>query len=124
MTRSLQNLANDIRNGMLYLPLSDLKAHNLSPEDLSIHNAPERTRKACTRYAQRAAENFTKAYAYLSSDDLEEQMPNLVYGKLHQALLHKLEKNQFKVLDKNISLSPIKKLSLSMFANAKKIVRQ
>jgi len=124
MTRCLQHLAADIRKGMLYIPLSDLNTHQLKPEDLDTQTAAAKTRGLCKLYAQRTTENFSKAYACLEGKDLNQQMPNLVFGKLHQALLAQLEKNQFAVFNKNIGLSPIKKLMLSMFANPEKIVRQ
>lgn len=124
MTHYLQNLANDIRNGMLYLPISDLNSQQLSTDELSTHVAPDKTRAVCEKYAQRSAENFSKAYACLNNDELDQQAPNLVFGKLHQQLLLKLEKNRFEVLEKQIDLLPIKKLMISILTNPKKIVRQ
>lgn len=124
MTRYLQNLGNDLHNGMLYLPISDLSSQELTAEELSAHAIPDKTRAVCEQYAQRAADNFTKAYASLNSEDLNQQLPNLVFGKLHQKLLLQLRKNRFEDLGKDLRLSPIKKLLLSIFANPKKIVRQ
>jgi len=124
MTRYLQNLAQDIANGMLYLPLSDLKTHQLRPEDLGMPAASAQTHELCQLYAQRADESFSKAYASLDSQVVNQQTSNLVFGNLHQALLTHLKRNRFAVFDKNISLSPIKKLWVSMLTNPKKIVRQ
>jgi len=109
---------------MLYVPLSDLKTHQLKPEDLGKPDSSDQTRALCKLYAQRAEENFSKAYACLAPENINQQMPNLVFGKLHQTLLRQFEKKHFDVFNTDIHLSPIKKLLISMFANPKKIVRQ
>jgi phytoene synthase len=63
--------------------------------------------------AKRAHTAYDDAFALLPAEDRKAQKPGLIMAEIYRALLVKIEKNGFTVLNQRTSLSSVRKLWLA-----------
>jgi phytoene synthase len=62
---------------------------------------------------QRAREFYDKALAALPPVDRRSQRPGLIMAAIYRALLDEIERDGFRVLDRRLSLTPLRKAWLA-----------
>jgi phytoene synthase len=62
---------------------------------------------------QRAREFYDKALAALPAVDRRSQRPGLIMAAIYRALLDEIERDGFRVLDRRLSLTPLRKAWLA-----------
>jgi phytoene synthase len=59
--------------------------------------------------AERANAHYAMAFAQLPPQDRRAQRPGLIMAAIYRALLGEIERDGFRVLDRRISLTPLRK---------------
>jgi len=117
--RALQyvNIARDVgedaRRGRIYLPLSELRRFGVSEAELLAGRHSEGLRELLRAHAARAHEAFARALSALPASESAAQRAGLIMGAIYAALLRELERDGFPVLDRRVSLTPIRKLLIA-----------
>jgi len=110
LTNILRDVKEDVERGRVYIPLDELKRFNISPEDLQTGSKQEQLKQLFQFQAQRAREYYTKAFELLPDSDRNTQRSGIIMAKIYLTILDEIEKNDFNVLKKRTSLTPLRKL--------------
>ncbi len=112
LTNIIRDVGNDGQKGRIYIPREELRHFGVKETDILLgHESPDFL-KLMTFQAERAESYFQKAYQALSYEKRKTLIPAEVMGHFYHAILKKLEKENFPVFKKKVSLSLIKKWSL------------
>ncbi|NOL51720.1 squalene/phytoene synthase family protein [Pelistega suis] len=109
----LRKLGEDAAQGRIYIPMDFLREHQLKAADILNGKYSDEFKAFMQAQGHRAHELFTEAfalYANLNKASKKELRPCIIRAKLSLKLLKAIEKDQWRVLDKGISLSPLSKL--------------
>lgn len=109
----LRKLGEDAAQGRIYIPMDFLREHQLKAADILNGKYSDEFKAFMQAQGKRAEELFTQAfthYAALDKSSKKALRPCLIKAKLAIKLLKAIEKDQWRVLDKGISLAPLGKL--------------
>ncbi|MEM9237011.1 MAG: phytoene/squalene synthase family protein [Verrucomicrobiota bacterium] len=113
ITNILRDVGEDLDNGgRIYLPLSDLKRFDYSEEDLKARVYDERFRALMEFEAKRAEEYYREAEVALPEDDRKAMVAAEIMREIYSALLSKMRKDAFRVMDQRYSLSKARKMTI------------
>ncbi|MCP5264555.1 MAG: presqualene diphosphate synthase HpnD [Burkholderiaceae bacterium] len=113
LTNIIRDVGEDARRGRIYLPREDLEAHRVTEQDL-LDARPSPELVELLRFeAQRARTCYREAFAALPEADLRSQRPSLMMAAIYARLLDEIERDGFRVLERRIALTPIRKLWLA-----------
>ncbi len=106
----IRDVGEDARMGRIYLPVDELKRFDVPASDL-LNGRYTPNFVALMRFqAERAKAVYADALASLPPVDRRPQRTGLIMGAIYRTLLDEIEREDFKVLDRRISLTPIRKL--------------
>jgi phytoene synthase len=106
----IRDVGEDARRGRIYLPSEDLTRFNVSAADvLQAKTTPEFKSMMQFQY-ERAAQTYDRALAVLPAEDRRAQKPGLAMGAIYRALLEEIKNDGFGVLERRVSLTPVRKL--------------
>jgi phytoene synthase len=117
LTNIIRDVGEDARRGRIYLPMNELqqfgvKAHELlQPPDTG--NFALRFGNLMQFQATRAHGLYDQALALLPDADRQAQKPGLMMASIYRTLLREIEHDQFDVLRRRISLTPLRKFWLA-----------
>lgn len=119
MINIIRDIGEDAMRGRIYLPEEDLIKFNIDATSLlqGKYNNKENFIQLMQLQAQRARDFYATALKSLPNEDRSNQKAGIIMAKIYLALLNKIEKSNFDVLTKKISLTPITKLWLAFKAN-------
>jgi len=113
LTNIIRDVGEDARLGRIYLPVSELQAHDVPASDL-LHAKHSTRFEALMRFqVERAQRYYDEAFALLPPEDRRAQRPGLIMAAIYRTLLNEIARDGFHVLDHKISLTPIRKLWLA-----------
>ena len=107
LTNILRDVREDAMLGRIYLPLDELERFGVTPEDIMQSRTTDNMRELFKFQAQRAHQYYTQAYSHLPDIDRYPQRSGLIMSAIY---LSTLEKDGFHVLERRISLTPLRKL--------------
>jgi 15-cis-phytoene synthase len=114
LTNIIRDVGEDARRGRIYLPLSELQAHDVKAHEILRREPPwgysERFTALMGFQSRRAHATYDAALALLSDADREAQRPGLMMANIYRTLLREIERQNFQVLHQRTSLTPIRKL--------------
>ncbi|MBL8332865.1 MAG: presqualene diphosphate synthase HpnD [Rubrivivax sp.] len=114
LTNIIRDVGDDARRGRVYLPLSELQAHEVKAHEILRREAPfgysDRFTRLMQSQAQRAHATFDEALALLPAEERRQQMPGLMMANIYRTLLREIERQGFQVLHQRTSLTPLRKL--------------
>lgn len=113
LTNIIRDVGEDARRGRIYLPTQELDQFGVSTEDLLAARYSDRFSALMRFQTERAERFYAQALAQLPAIDRKSQRPGLVMAAVYHALLEKIRRDNFPVLDRRISLSPLRKLWLA-----------
>src|ERR1051326_6620774 len=93
MTNILRDVAKDLANGRIYLPLEDLALFQYSAEDLVARTYDERFVRLMQHEAERARAYFEKAAALLPQEDRRSMVGAQIMASIYHALLRQMERD-------------------------------
>ncbi len=113
LTNILRDVGEDARRDRIYLPREELARFNVSEDDLLHARTSENFRDLMEFQYQRAEQTYAEALALLPATDRKAQLPGLIMAAIYRALLQKIRNGEFQVLDRRMSLTPLRKLWLA-----------
>ncbi|MBA3651819.1 MAG: squalene/phytoene synthase family protein [Chthoniobacterales bacterium] len=110
VTNILRDVAKDLGNGRVYLPAEDMARFDYREEDLAAHRDDERFVGLMQFEAERAQDYFRKAEALLPREDRRSMIGARIMGSIYRALLHKMERDRFRIFQRDYRVSKPAKL--------------
>jgi len=113
LTNIIRDVGDDARRGRIYLPADELEQFKVNTNDiLQAHQTPEF--EALMRFqTKRARGLYAEAASHLPETDRRAQRPGLMMAAIYATLLNEIEDEKWQVLDRRISLTPLRKLWLA-----------
>ena len=110
LTRIIHNVRDDGAKGRIFIPIDELAQFEVSAEDVMAGRDTEGTRALLKQQVQRAREFYSGALERLPEADRYRQLGGLIMAAIDAATLHEIEAGGFHVLDRRITLTPLRKL--------------
>jgi len=109
LTNIIRDVGEDACRGRIYLPQDELDRFGVSAADiLGARHTPGFV--ALMRFqVARARAIYARALGALPAADRRAQRPGLIMAATYRALLRAIERNDFQVLDRRVTLSPLRK---------------
>jgi phytoene synthase len=110
LTNIIRDVGEDARRGRIYLPLDELREHQVTPAQILLGQTGSAFRALMRAQTARARDHYARAYAALPPADRKAQRPGLVMAAIYRKLLDEIETADFAVLHQRIALTPVRKL--------------
>ncbi len=111
LTNILRDVAGDLAQGRLYIPLEDLKRHGVTEAELAVEAASAgqgvrspRVRALLEQQAMRAHEYYARAAAGLPGRDARRLVAAQIMGAIYRRLLHRIERADYDVFTRVIRI--------------------
>jgi phytoene synthase len=109
LTNILRDVGEDARRDRIYLPRDELAEYGVSEADLLAGRMSDDFRSLMAFQYLRAIQTYDEALALLPAVDRKTQRPGLVMAAIYRALLEEIRADGFRVLDRRVSLTPLRK---------------
>ncbi len=109
MTNIIRDVGKDLAAGRIYLPQEDMAQFDYTEAQLRDRQHNERFVRLMGFEATRAKEFFVRAAAVLPREDRRSMIAAEIMGSVYRALLHRLERDEFRVFEKEYRLSKVEK---------------
>src|SRR6266498_635313 len=110
MTNIIRDVGKDLRNGRIYLPQEDLARFGYSESELQNRQYNERFVQLMEFEAARARQFFSRAAATLPHEDRRSMIAAEIMGAVYRGLLQKMEKDKFRIFEKEYRLGKLAKM--------------
>ena len=110
LTNIIRDVGEDARRGRIYLPIEDLQRFGVPAKDILEARYSDAFRELMAFQAERAESYYEQAFAHLPAVDRKAQRPGLVMAAIYRTLLREIAADGFQVLDRRISLTPVRKV--------------
>ena len=110
LTNIVRDVGEDARRGRIYLPQEDLARFHVAPSSLAQGATSDAFKAMMAFEAERARGWYTSAFAQLDPGDRRAQRPGLIMAAIYRTLLDEIERDGYRVLDRRIALTPLRKL--------------
>ena len=110
LTNIIRDVGEDARRGRIYLPIEDLQRFGVPAKDILEARYSDAFRELMVFQAERAEHFYEQALAQLPAGDRKAQRPGLVMAAIYRTLLREIAADGFQVLDRRISLTPVRKV--------------
>ena len=109
LTNIIRDVGEDARKNRIYLPVEDLQRHGVRAADI-LEARHSDAFVALMRFQARRAESFyERARELLPAEDRRAQRPGLIMAAIYRTLLAEIERDDFRILDRRVSLTPLRK---------------
>lgn len=109
MTNIIRDVGKDLQDGRAYLPQEDLARFNYSEAELQDRQYNERFVQLMEFEAGRAKDFFAAAAALLPREDRQSMVAAEIMGSVYRALLQRMERDRFRVFEKDYRLNKLEK---------------
>jgi phytoene synthase len=113
LTNIIRDVGEDARRGRIYLPVDELQRFGVLEADILAARTSKNFRNLMAFQAERANKTYEQALSKLPAADRKNQRSGLVMAAIYRALLHEIVRGGFLVLDRRISLTPLRKIWLA-----------
>ncbi|HET6401046.1 MAG TPA: presqualene diphosphate synthase HpnD [Candidatus Kapabacteria bacterium] len=113
LTNILRDIKQDASNGRIYLPLEDLRAFNYDEKSLMLSRYDERFIALMKFETDRARDYYAKARSLLQKDERHALFAAEIMDAIYFRLLRKIERADYDVFSKRISVTVPHKLLLA-----------
>ena len=110
LTNILRDVTEDASRGRIYIPQDELAQFGVDEKDILLGKMSDNMRKLFEHQANRAESYYNQAWDKLPDEDRYPQLSGIIMGEIYHAILGKMQKNNFEVINKRTGLSPVKKL--------------
>jgi len=110
LTNIIRDVGEDARKSRIYLPLDELARFGVPEADILRARHSDAFTRLMTFQVERAEAQYAKALALLPREDARAQRPGLIMAAIYRALLAEIRRDGYRVLDRRIALTPIRKL--------------
>lgn len=110
LTNILRDVHEDARRGRIYLPREAMARCGVNEQDiLSFQHTPQ-VQALLGEVLQRARQHYRSALDLLPAEDRHAQRAGLIMAAIYQATLDELERDGLRVLERRVTLTPLRKL--------------
>ena len=113
LTNIIRDVGDDARRGRIYLPMDELETFKVRPNEILDAQHSDRFEALMRFQTERAYGLYKDAALALPEQDRRAQRPGLLMAAIYYALLIEIARDNWEVLDKRISLTPIRKFWLA-----------
>ncbi|MEJ2688039.1 MAG: presqualene diphosphate synthase HpnD [Gammaproteobacteria bacterium] len=113
LTNILRDVREDADRGRIYLPADELQRFGVDPEDILAHRMTEPMHALLQFQAERARDYYRRALDALPAEDRYAQRSGLIMAEIYLQTLTEIEADGLRVLERRISLTPLRKLWLA-----------
>jgi phytoene synthase len=113
LTNIIRDVGEDALRGRIYLPVNELQQFDVKAHEVLNRLHSERFVALMKFQAERAHAAYDEALALLPPADRRAQKPGLMMASIYRTLLREIERDDFRVLDQRVSLTPLRKLWLA-----------
>ncbi len=106
LTNIIRDVGEDAQRGRIYLPQEEMQRFGVAAADIFARRMSDAFRRLMAFQVERARTLYASALALLPSRDRRAQRPGLVMAAVYRALLTEIERDDYQVLDRRISLAP------------------
>src|SRR5213596_2726587 len=110
MTNIIRDIGKDLCNGRIYLPQEDLARYGYSESELQNRQYNARFVQLMEFEAARARQFFSSAAATLPHEDRRSMIAAEIMGAVYCGLLQKMEKDKFRIFEKEYRLGKLAKM--------------
>ncbi len=112
MTNILRDVGDDYRNGRLYLPLDELAAFHLSPEELPGQSGSQAWKEFMRFQIDRTRQLYAASTPGIGMLDPDGRFAILAAAELYQGILADIEEHDYDTFTRRAALSQWEKLKL------------
>jgi 15-cis-phytoene synthase len=105
MTNIVRDVGKDLASGRIYLPQEDMARFGYFEADLTARTCDDRFVRLMQFEADRAHEHFRKAATLLPREDRRSMIGAQIMASIYHALLRQMERDRFRVFERQYSLS-------------------
>ena len=106
----IRDVGDDARRGRIYIPVDELQRFEVRAADLLNRRDVPGFVPLLRHQTERARATYREALDLLPAVDRRAQRPGLIMGAIYVTLLDEIERENFRVLDQRIALTPLRKL--------------
>ena len=110
LTNIVRDVGEDARRGRIYLPQEDLARFGVSASAILRASEEPGFRALMAFEVERARAWYDRAMGQLAPRDRKAQRASLAMAAIYRALLDEIERDGYRVLDRRIALTPLRKL--------------
>ena len=110
LTNIIRDVGEDARRGRIYLPQNELAAHGVTVAAILKGEASDALVGLMKDQVARARRWYAQAFDALPSEDRAAQRPGIIMASIYRTLLDEIERDGYRVLDRRIALTPLRKL--------------
>ena len=110
LTNIVRDVGEDARRGRIYLPLDELARFNVTPSQILRADADGGFRDLMAWEVARAIEWYDRAMVQLPAVDRKRQRAGIAMAAIYRTLLDEIARDGYRVLDRRIALTPVRKL--------------
>jgi phytoene synthase len=110
LTNIIRDVGEDARRNRIYLPAEELARFSVSADDILRARHTEPFEDLMRFQVERALDHYRAALAALPPVDRKAQRAGLVMAAIYRKLLEEIRADGFRVLDRRIALTPLRKL--------------
>ena len=110
LTNIIRDVGEDARRGRIYLPQDELARYGVQASDVLRARASEHFAELMAFEAERAGAWYDRAFAKLPARDRRAQRAGLAMAAIYRTLLKEIARDGYRVLDRRIALTPVRKL--------------
>ncbi len=110
LTNIIRDVGEDARRGRIYLPLNELARFGVSEDDILESRNSDGFKALMEFQADRANATYDRALAELPDCDRKAQRAGLIMAAIYRTVLDEIAEDGFHVLDRHMSLPPLRKL--------------
>jgi phytoene synthase len=113
LTNIIRDVKEDAERDRIYLPLDELAKFNVSIDSLLAGENSAELTQLLKFQTERARQYYQQAMQFLPDEDRFTQRTGLIMSAIYAATLDEIERRQFPVMQKRVSLSKLRKLWLA-----------
>jgi len=110
LTNIIRDVGEDARRGRIYLPADEMARFGVDAEDIFQSRDSDAFHRLMKFQIERAEHYYDHALAQLPAQDRRAQRPGLVMAAIYRTLLREIDRHGGRVLDRRVTLSPLRKL--------------
>lgn len=109
-TNILRDVKEDSERGRIYIPMEELEQFNVPVEHLKMNTTSPEAKRLFQFQAERAQSYYDKAFDQLPEEDRYSQRTGIIMSAVYHRILDEIQRQDYTLLDHDISVSKSKKV--------------
>jgi len=113
LTNILRDIREDSLRGRVYIPLDELAHYDVEINELYTNQTTDKLRTLLRHQVERIESYYRQAFEQLPETDRYSQRSGLIMAAIYRTTLNKIVTDGYNVLEKRITLTPLRKVWLA-----------